>query len=245
MTVRAIYIETVPSLSSSACIIAIRNVIGRRGKPVEIFSDQGRNFIGTSRELREALKEVNTDEMIDAMNLPDTRWSFNPPAAPHFGGARERLIRTVKQTLQNIQFTRLITDAVLNDVPVDSEEEAPLTPHHFLLGSSSGVKPFLPPDDTTATLRNNWKTLQVYANLFWKKWVASYRPTLTRRTKWFQPCKPLQEEDVVVIIDENLPQGCWPKGRVIRTIQSKDGAVRRVHVRLATGKKHASDWQSR
>ncbi|XP_035892319.1 uncharacterized protein LOC118503306 [Anopheles stephensi] len=114
MTVRAIHIETVPSLSTSACIIAIRNFIGRRGTPVEIFSDRGTNFIGASRELREALKEVNTDEMIDAMNLPDTRWSFNPPAAPHFGGAWERLIRTVKQTLQNIQFTRHPTDAVLN-----------------------------------------------------------------------------------------------------------------------------------
>ncbi|XP_052901587.1 uncharacterized protein LOC128309254 [Anopheles moucheti] len=241
----------VPSLSTSACILAVRNFIARRGTPVEIYSDRGTNFVGASRELREALKEVDMDEMIETMNLPNTQWVFNPPAAPHFGGAWERLIRTVKQTLHNIRFTRHPTDAVLSswlievehivnarpltDVPIDSEEDEPITPNHLLLGSSAGVKPFVTIDDSPDTLRNNWKTSQIYANIFWRKWVAAYLPTLTRRTKWYQPREPLKEGDVVLIVDETLPRGCWPKGRVIRAIQSKDGAVRRVHVRLANG----------
>uniref|UniRef100_A0A182NDR4 DUF5641 domain-containing protein n=1 Tax=Anopheles dirus TaxID=7168 RepID=A0A182NDR4_9DIPT len=131
---------------------------------------------------------------------------------------------------------RIINSRPLTDVPVDSEEEAPLTPNHFLLSSSSGVKPLVPFDDSPNPLQNNWKTSQLYANLFWRKWIRAYLPTLTRRTKWYQPRKPLQEGDVVLLVDENLPRGCWPKGQITQAIQSKDGAVRRVHVRLATGK---------
>uniref|UniRef100_A0A182VT46 Integrase catalytic domain-containing protein n=1 Tax=Anopheles minimus TaxID=112268 RepID=A0A182VT46_9DIPT len=252
LTIRAIHIEVASSLSTSSCIIALRNFIARRGTPLEIYSDRGTNFIGANRELKEAMAKINTNELIEVMHLPDTKWNFNPPAAPHFGGAWERLVQTVKRTLNNMQFTRTPSDAVftnwlievemivnsrpLTQVPVENEEEAPLTPNHFILGSSAGTKPLSILDDSTACLRNNWKASQSYANVFWRKWVASYLPTLTRRSKWFQTQRTLKEDDLVLIVDDNLPRGCWPKGRVVRTVPSKDGEIRQVHVKLANGK---------
>ena len=73
------------------------------------------------------------------------------------------------------------------------------------------------------------------ANLFWKKWVAYYLPTLTRRVKWYHQVRPIKEGDIVVIVDPNLPRNTWPKGRVVAVIQSKDGQVRRATVATSTG----------
>ncbi|XP_040175609.1 uncharacterized protein LOC120908540 [Anopheles arabiensis] len=252
LVVRAIHIEVAHTLSTSSCILALRNFIARRGTPNEIVSDRGTNFVGANRELQEGLKDINMSKIVEELNLTSVKWTFNPPGAPHFGGAWERLVQSVKKTLANIQFTKHPSDAVFNswlmevefiinsrpltDVPVDREEDSPLTPNHFLLGSSCGAKPITSYDVSAESIKNTWKTSQVYADIFWRKWVSCYLPTLTKRTKWFDTVKPITVGDVVLIVDETLPRGCWPKGRVVRAIVSRDGAVRRVHVQTASGK---------
>lgn len=251
MTVRAIHIEIAHSLTTDSCILALRNFIARRGQPNEMFSDRGTNFIGANRELKEALQQVNQDRVMEYFVKSDMKWTFNPPASPHFGGCWERLIQSVKKTLNQIQLPRLPTDETLRTtlmevemiinsrplthVPIDSEFATPLTPNHFLLGSSNGNKPPIAFNDHPVVLRNTWKMSQSYADEFWRRWVAEYLPTLTRRTRWFQPTKPIQMNDLVLVVDHNLPRNCWPKGRVVAIVQSKDGQVRRVTVQTANG----------
>uniref|UniRef100_A0AAG5DR31 Integrase catalytic domain-containing protein n=1 Tax=Anopheles atroparvus TaxID=41427 RepID=A0AAG5DR31_ANOAO len=252
MTTRAVHIEVAHALTTSACILVVRNFVCRRGTPNEFFSDRGTNFVGANRELQEAITQINEDELVEKSGIPDTTWNFNPPSAPHFGGAWERLVQSVKRTLAGIQLTNRPTDAVLQnwlievecilntrpltDVPVDREEDAPLTPNHFLVGSSAGAKPLVPLNDSIATIRSSWKTSQRYADHFWKRWITAYLPTLTKRSKWHQTSTSLKEGDLVVIVDESLPRGCWPKGRILQAIPSKDGQIRKVHVQTAWGK---------
>ncbi|XP_062540789.1 uncharacterized protein LOC134208861 [Armigeres subalbatus] len=220
-------------------------------RPLEIVSDRGTNFIGASRELKEALQQVNQDKLMKHFITTDTKWSFNPPASPHFGGAWERLVQTVKKALKHTQLTRTPTDEILRnmlteielivnsrpltELPLDDEHTQSLTPNHFLLGSSDGSKPPIAFDDSSYALKHTWKTSQVYANRFWRRWVSEYLPTLTRRTKWFTSVKPVAEGNIVIIVDETMPRNCWPKGRVVRAIRSKDGQVRRALVKTATG----------
>lgn len=52
LTVRAVHIEIAHSLTTSSCILVIRNFMSRRGIPLELYSDNGTNFIGAERELR-------------------------------------------------------------------------------------------------------------------------------------------------------------------------------------------------
>lgn len=59
LTIKAVHIEIVHSLNTSSCIMALRNFTARRGQPREFFSDNGSNFVGADRELREAIKEVD------------------------------------------------------------------------------------------------------------------------------------------------------------------------------------------
>ncbi|XP_037929057.1 uncharacterized protein LOC119663517 [Teleopsis dalmanni] len=50
LTVRAVHIDIVDSLSTDAFLVCFRSFINRRGTPVRMRSDNGTNFIGAQRE---------------------------------------------------------------------------------------------------------------------------------------------------------------------------------------------------
>ncbi|XP_055600813.1 uncharacterized protein LOC129749764 [Uranotaenia lowii] len=251
LTIRAIHLQVVHSLTTSSCIMAIRNIMSRRGVPICIYSDRGTNFIGADRELKSVLKDVNQNRLMEEFTSPDTQWSFNPPASPHMGGAWERLIRSVKQNmaklnpnhrpndeiLENmlIEIENIVNSRPLTHVPVEDSNSLVLTPNHFLLGSSNGLKPWVPFDDSSSAVRRSWQLSQTMANVFWRHWVHDYLPTLTRRSKWFDDTKPIEVDDIAVIIDPNLPRNCWPKGRIIATNISPDGRRRWATIQTSTG----------
>ncbi|XP_062702149.1 uncharacterized protein LOC134285445 [Aedes albopictus] len=51
LTIRAIHIEIVSSLTTDSCVMAIRNFMARRGVPRAFYSDRGTNFVGANRTL--------------------------------------------------------------------------------------------------------------------------------------------------------------------------------------------------
>lgn len=251
MTVRAIHLQVAHTLTTNSCIMALRNIMARRGTPAIIYSDRGTNFQGASKELQLAVQNLNQNRLMHEFTTGDTEWSFIPPGSPHMGGAWERLIRTVKQNLNKMKWSKTPTDEVLENtlveienvvnsrpltaIPVDDDQAPVLTPNHFLLGSSNGLRPWVPFNDGAVALRNNWQMSQVMTNAFWKQWVRDYLPTLTRRTKWFENVKPIEMNDIVVIVDPKFPRNCWPKGRVISIHKAPDGQVRWATVQTSHG----------
>ncbi|XP_055527258.1 uncharacterized protein LOC129719867 [Wyeomyia smithii] len=95
LVVRAVHLEVTHNLSSDSCIMAIRRCVRRRGSPVEIFSDNGTNFVGASNELAAQILNIHND-CAETFTDARTKWSFNPPWAPHMGGIWERMVRSVK-----------------------------------------------------------------------------------------------------------------------------------------------------
>ncbi|XP_062557462.1 uncharacterized protein LOC134222328 [Armigeres subalbatus] len=239
------------SLSTDSCIMALQNCFARRGTPIQIISDQGTNFVGASKELRAALAAIDNHKLAVEFTTASTTWKFNPPASPHMGGAWERLIQTIKRVLLEIKPKHMLTEEVLRNmlikienivnsrplthVPVDDESSPALTPNHFLVGSSNGSKPLVLYDDSAVVMRQSWKTSDVLANYFWKRWVNEYTPEISRRTKWFSPSKPIAIGDVVIIVDSTFPRNCWPKGRVVSVKTSSDGQVRSATVQTTSG----------
>ena len=89
LSVRALHMKTVQSLDTQSCLDAVHRFITRRGKPKLVVSDNGTKFLGAANEVKAALKELNHSEMQRKFAQNEIQWTFNPPAAPHFGGARE------------------------------------------------------------------------------------------------------------------------------------------------------------
>ena len=99
LTVRAVHIEIVPKLDTDCCLNAIIRFVARRGKPVEMISDNGTNFVGAEKELAEYIAAWNKVRIEEHLIQQGIRWKFNPPAAPHFGGVWERLVRSCKKAM--------------------------------------------------------------------------------------------------------------------------------------------------
>ena len=52
----------------------------------KLVSDNGTNFKGANREIQEAIKAWNEDEMNDKLSEEGLEWSFGPAHCGHFGG---------------------------------------------------------------------------------------------------------------------------------------------------------------
>ncbi|XP_067634632.1 uncharacterized protein [Eurosta solidaginis] len=246
LTLRAVHFEIAHSLDTNSCIMALRNFMARRGTPAEIFSDNGTNFKATEKLVREKLITLDFDRI--TAKYDRIKWRFNPPGAPHMGGAWERLVRTTKNILRSIcpsysfndeslrcalmEVEFIINSRPLTFVSLESSDDIALTPNHMLLGSADGHKPAF---SDGMDLRQRWHKTQLFADVFWQRWVKEYTPILTMRAKWLKKATPIVIDDVVIVIDETLPRNLWPKGRVISTIVAKDGQVRRVTVKTPLG----------
>lgn len=250
MTVRAVHLELASNLSSSSSIMCLRNFMNRRGEPVEIFSDNGTNFRGASAELIKEMKKLDNESFQSA--YPGIKWSFNPPSSPHMGGVWERLVRSIKSNIVEVLPVRRPTEEVLRSflieveniinsrplthVPVDPLDREAITPNHFILGSSSGVRTIGVPESSGDTLLNSWRKSRALANDFWHRWVMEFLPDLCRRTKWYTPAEPLKPGDLVIVIDSKNEMGRWPKAIVEEVFIGKDGQTRSARIKTSVGK---------
>ena len=55
LSVRAVHLEIVHSLSTPSCVMAIRRFVARRGTPATFYSDDGSNFVAANNVLKEQL----------------------------------------------------------------------------------------------------------------------------------------------------------------------------------------------
>ena len=69
----------------------------RRGTPAAYYSDRGTNFVGAQSELRGCLDRLDEKRIHERLSLRQVKWVFNPPGAPHFGGAWESLVKPAKR----------------------------------------------------------------------------------------------------------------------------------------------------
>ncbi|GFX48795.1 integrase catalytic domain-containing protein [Trichonephila clavipes] len=78
---RAVHMKLVTSLSAESFILALRRFILRRGRPFTIYSDNGKNLVGTSNEL----KNIDWKKVKDYGSLKKINWKLNPPSSPGGG----------------------------------------------------------------------------------------------------------------------------------------------------------------
>lgn len=104
MATKAGHLELVNSLTTEAFLAALKRLMARRGMVADIWSDNATNFTGADRKLKRLYNflqnEKNQSELIDATQINNIRWHFNPPLAPHFGGLWETGIKSVKNLLK-------------------------------------------------------------------------------------------------------------------------------------------------
>ncbi|XP_037302986.1 uncharacterized protein LOC119193483, partial [Manduca sexta] len=247
LTVRAVHLEVVHSLSTQGAIMALRRMTARRGSPAEIWSDNGTNFHGAEKELRNTLLAGAEQEA----SRRAIRWRFIPPGAPFMGGAWERLVRSVKTALTTVlheqrpheetlstllaevEFT--VNSRPLTHVSVNPEDPEALTPNHFLLGCQGPLAaPNFPAEHGYGT-HADLRASQQLADAFWTRWLREYLPELRNRREPRSKGPELHIGDVVRIVDGTLPRNTWVRGRICATHPGPDGVTRTVDVATRGG----------
>ena len=162
------------------------------------------------------------------------------------GGVWERIIRSIRKILRSLLREQLISgetlrtlmaeiEGILNSRPLTPNSDnptdlEPLTPNHLLLQRSNLNLPpgvFVKKD---LYCRNRWRHVQYLTNVFWKRWLAEYLPSLQERQKWIKPRRNFAVGDLVLIADERVHRGQWPLGRIVEVHPGKDGFIRSAKV---------------
>ncbi|XP_055590387.1 uncharacterized protein LOC129742510 [Uranotaenia lowii] len=83
LSTRAVHVEGASDLSTNTFLSTLKRFISRRGYPVEICSDQGTNFVGADRALREFLDHLqsNSKDVSKFLSNIGIKWSLtrHPP----------------------------------------------------------------------------------------------------------------------------------------------------------------------
>ncbi|XP_053406486.1 uncharacterized protein LOC128559260 [Mercenaria mercenaria] len=102
LSIRAVHIELVEEMSSSAFINALRRFIAIRGNVIEFRSDRGTNFVGATDDLGVHAISVENGFVRKLLQEKQVSWVFNPPHASHMGGVWERMIGVVRRVLDSL-----------------------------------------------------------------------------------------------------------------------------------------------
>ena len=248
LVVRAIHIEVVDELSTSAFINALRRFVSIRGPVKEFRSDRGTNFVGATDPLGISAINVEQPEIQHYFHQNEVSWKFNPPHGSHFGGAWERMIGVSRRILEammmkvpHLTHDVLVTFmaevcAIVNSrpiVPVSTDPENPevLTPARLLtqkpLCGSGHSKGDI---DTKDMYRKQWRQVSHLSNTFWARWKNEFLSSLQKRCKWQHDKNNLSVGDIVLLRDKSVSRIDWPIGRVKSVYPSDDGKVRKVEV---------------
>ena len=252
---KAVHFELISDLTDEGFIAGLKRFIARRGRPLNIYSDNGRNFVGAKNKFDDLYRFLSDDSLklklgnfvaSECMN-----WHFIPPYAPHMGGLWEAAVKSMKNCLKiltkEIRFTfeelyTILTqiESSLNSRPLtelsnDPNDICALTPGHFLIG---GPLNSLPEEDLlnmSVNLNKRWDIIKRISQQFWNRWTHEYLNSLQSRLKWKIKKPNLRVNDLVIIKNEFNSPGKWPLARVTKVHPGNDGVVRVVTLRTLNG----------
>ena len=248
VTSRAVHLEMAFSLDTDSFLNAFYRMTSRRGRPTEVLSDNGSNFVGAERELRELVEALDQKKIEKSTADEGIKWTFIPPLAPHFGGVHETMIKSAKKAIRAVLGNADVNDEelmtaftgaedLLNSRPItyqtsNPEDNLPLTPNHFLHGRIGGEFAPSSVDTNDYNARVRWRRVQELVRHFWNRWMREWLPTLARRSKLFNIRKNIKVGELVLVIEPNQPRGKWSMGRIEEIIKGNDGNVRSAKVRV-------------
>ncbi len=247
LTTRCVHLDLISHKNTDSFLMALRRFIARKGKPFELLSDRGTNFIGGNKELLEAYQSL-TPDLQAALARQKISFKFNPPHAPHFGGTWEREIRSIKTALETTIGAQTVSEEVLRTIMIEIEgilnskplgyvssdiaDPDPVTPNLLLMGRYDTSLPLVTYSDSELHSRRQWRHSQILSDHFWAHFLRIYLPSLQSRQKWRTDNPNLQPNTVILILVPQLPRSQWSVGRVISLHPSKDGRCRVADVQV-------------
>lgn len=247
MVSKAIHLEAVSDLTAQGFIAGFKRFVARRGHVSEIWSDNGTNFVGASKELQDMVNVEQSSVAIEIrewLSNNNVTWHFIPPHGPTFGGLWESGVKSTKFHLKRViedstltfeEMTTVLSqiEACLNSRPLSmlpnqTDDVSPLTPGHFLIGEPLIVVPDRCYEHSNISSLRRWQLIQKMTQDFWRRWSNEYLVHCLQRYKWTKVNPEPKVGDVVLVKEDNLPPARWLLGKVVKQHPGLDGMTRVV-----------------
>lgn len=252
MVTKAIHLEVVSDLSAQGFIAGFTRFVGRRGFISDIWSDNGTNFVGASKELRHLVAAEQSSVAVDIkewLGNNGTTWHFIPPHAPNFGGLWEAGVKSTKFHLKRVignstltfeemstllvQIEACLNSRPLSTMPDNPDDPTPLTPGHFLIGEPLIAVPDRNYLESNVSSLKRWQLAQRMMQEFWRRWSNEYLVHLTQRYRWNRQFPEPNVGDVVLVKEDYLPPARWLLGRIVEKHAGSDGLTRVVTLKCS------------
>ena len=250
LNTRAVHVEMAVDCSTMEFLQVLRRFFAIRGQPAVMISDNGSQFVGAERELREMVRGLNQEHIQEFCAEKGMHWKFTTPAAPHQNGCAEALVKTCKNALKKaignqvltpfelytvfLEVANLVNQRPIGRVPNDPDDGAYICPNDILLGRASSEVP-QGPFKETRNPRHRVEFVQKIVESFWKRWSRDVFPSLVPRKQWQVERRNVKVNDVVTVADSNAVRGKWSMSRILEVFPGSDSRVRNVKVKTSTG----------
>ncbi|EYC18264.1 hypothetical protein Y032_0028g1766 [Ancylostoma ceylanicum] len=114
LVTRLVHLEVATDLSARSFIFTLKRFITRRGVPQKIISDNGTNFQLAETLLSKDCENDDGDHSSLFLAKHKISWNFIPPSSPWMRGVWERMIGTVKRSLQKTIGRRKLTEELFH-----------------------------------------------------------------------------------------------------------------------------------
>ncbi|XP_003382158.1 putative integrase core domain protein [Trichinella spiralis] len=257
MASRAVHLELVPQMTKARVMQALRRFIALRGRPEIIQSDNFRSFKAAASELRQLWRHVDVDRVQRELVGHRIHWKFITERAPWMGGYWERLVRSIKESLRKILRKALLdeeelrttlceAEASLNARPLtfvgdEDHERHPLSPFQLLTGRAYVDFPAVEAHDPEwqpvgrgpPQWSDRWRYRQQLLAKWWRSWRREYLSELMQRQKWRSSPAGPEVNDLVLILEENIPRVQCPIGVITELHFGSDGIARSARIRTS------------
>ena len=246
LNTRAVHLELAVDSSTMEFIQVLRRFFSVRGQPSLMISDNGSQFIGAERLLKELIKGWDIEKLREFSAEKGIKWQFTTPASPHQNGCAEALVKSCKMALKKaigeqvltpfelytclLEVTNLVNQRPSGRIPNDPDDGSYLCPNDILLGRSSSHVP-QGPFRETKNPRLRVEFVQKIVDSFWKRWTRDVFPSLIPRKKWNAEKRNVRVDDFVIVQTPNAIRGNWHIGRIVDVYPGQDGKVRNVRVK--------------
>lgn len=245
---RAVHLEIATDCATAGLLAVLRRFWAIRGFPYLMLSDNGTQYVGAEKELKQMIQSYDKKLLINECANNQITWKFTTPAAPHHNGVTESLVKSVKagikkaigdQILKPFELLTVFTEVanIVNERPIgripnDPDDGSYICPNDLLLGRASSHIP-QGPFNEGSNLHQRFQLVQNIIDSFWKKWFRDIFPTLIPRRKWHINRRNVAVGDIVVLGDTNIIRSKWTLGRIVETFPGSDNKVRTVKVRTS------------
>ena len=236
LTTRAVHIELALDLTTDGFLNALRRFISRQRSVKHLYPDNGTNFVGAEKILRNEFLKFDQDRVHEHISNKGIEWSFNVPAASHHGGVWERMVRSIRRVLSILNPGPIYNEDVLHTVLTEIEaiinsrplfpitfldvEERPLTPNDLLLPDANVSLLSPQPDKSDQYLLNKYKRTKFLISKERERWINEYLHNIADRTNWLREKRNLCVNDVVMLSTDSLANN-MELGRVIEVYPDK------------------------